>query len=117
MRDRKEKERKEQEDRDRAIEEAKQREIEAKQEEERKVREEKAREVTRRKEAVKQLAAVCEERGPAGCRYDRYFVEEFAKKIKTTEEIEAYAQRLRAYDADASAEDFKLEIERIIVET
>jgi len=44
-------------------------------------------------------------------------VEEFAKKIKTTEEIEAYSQRLRAYDADASAEDFKLEIERIIVET
>ena len=113
IRDRKEKERKEQEDRDRAIEEAKQREIDAKLEEEKRIREEKGREVTRRKEAIRQLSAVCEERAP-GTRYDKYFIEEFAKKFKTTEEIDKIAQRLRDFP---EGEDFIKEIEAVVDST
>ena len=84
IRDRKEKERKEIEDRDRLVQEAKQREIDAKLDEEKKVKEEKARQVLIRKESVKQLYLLTEERAP-GTRYDRFFVEEFAKKIKETQ--------------------------------
>jgi hypothetical protein len=52
------------------------------------VREEKGREVLKRKDLVKQLWTLCEDRVP-GTKYDRYFIEEFAKKFKTTEQVEA----------------------------
>ncbi len=94
VRDRKERERKEVEDRERAIQEAKQREIDAKLEEERRIKEEKGREVLKRKEAVRGLWTISEERAP-GTRYDRFFFEEFAKKIKETSKIEELIERLK----------------------
>jgi single-stranded DNA-specific DHH superfamily exonuclease len=63
--------------------------------------------VARRKEAVRALVAVCEEKGQ-GTRYDKYFIEEFVKKIKTTEDIESLIERLR------EATDFITEIEDAI---
>lgn len=110
IRDRKEREKKDQEDRERAVEEAKQRELEAKQEEERRVRKEKGEEVTRRKEAIRNLIAICEERAP-GTRYDKYFIEEFVKKFKTTVEIDSLIQKLREIPA---SEDFVNTFESII---
>jgi hypothetical protein len=94
VRDRKEKERKDIEDRDRIIQEAKQREIDLKNEEEKKVKEDKAREIQKRKEAVRGLSSLCEERAP-GTRYDRFFFEEFTKKVKETAGIEEIIERLR----------------------
>lgn len=52
-------------------------------EEEKKVKEDKVKEVIRRKEAVRTLSLVCEERAP-GTRYDRFFFDEFTKKIRET---------------------------------
>ena len=109
IRDRKEKERKEIEDRDRAIQEAKQREIDAMLEEEKKVKEEKAREVQRRKECVKVLYLLSEERAP-GTRYDRYFLEDYCKKFKETQQIEEITSRLREYQGA----EFVAELEKII---
>jgi hypothetical protein len=42
-------------------------------------------------------------------------VEEFAKKIKTTEEIEAYVTRLK--QIEATPEEFKAEVDLIVSET
>jgi hypothetical protein len=42
---------------------------------------------------------VCEERAP-GTKYDRYFIEEFAKKIKQTEVIEEIVVRLKTLEGD-----------------
>jgi hypothetical protein len=62
------------------------------------------------------MSAVCEERAPTGSRYDRYFVEEFAKKIKNTDDIEKYVTRLREFEPLASPEAFKEEFELLISE-
>jgi predicted cupin superfamily sugar epimerase len=62
--------------------------------EERKIKEEKAKEVMRRKEAVRNLSLVSEERAP-GTRYDRFFFDEFTKKIKETSKIEEIIERLK----------------------
>jgi hypothetical protein len=65
--------------------------------------------VTRRKEAVKTLFTLTEERAP-GTRYDRYFIEEFAKKIKETAGIDEITQRLKAFEGA----EFVTEVERIV---
>jgi hypothetical protein len=36
-----------------------------------------------------------------GTRYDRYFMEEFSKKIKNTEEIEEIVTRLKEIEGDS----------------
>jgi hypothetical protein len=112
IKERKDRERKEIEDRQRAIEEAKQRELEAKAEEEKRIRDEKAKEVARRKEAVKKLSQICEERAP-GTRYDRYFFEEFTKKLKTTEAIEEMTEKLMSSE-NLSGPLFVEEIEKLV---
>ena len=111
LRDRKEKERRDIEERDRIIQEAKQREIDAKAEEERKIKEDKAREIQKRKEAVRGLSALCEERAP-GTRYDRFFFDEFTKKIKETGAIEEIIERLK----EVEGASFVAEVERIVNE-
>jgi hypothetical protein len=82
-----------------------------KNEEEKKVKEDKAREISKRKEAVRGLSSLCEERA-AGTRYDRFFFEEFTKKIKETAAIEEIIERLKAADAG----HFVQEIEKIVSE-
>lgn len=109
VRDRKEKERKDLEDKERVIQEAKQREIDAKADEERKIKDEKVREAQRRREAVRTLSMLSEERAP-GTRYDRFFFEEFTKKIKETAGIEELIETLKA----AKDSEFVPEIEKII---
>ncbi len=66
----------------------------------------------RRKEAVKGLWTVSEERAP-GTRYDRFFFEEFAKKIKDTAQIEELIERLKKVVGEA---EFVKEVEKIISE-
>ena len=85
-RDRKDKQSQEIVDREQAIIDAKQREADEKAEQEKKAKEERGRQVILRKEAIKNLSALCEERA-AGTRYDRYWVQEFAKKFKTGEDL------------------------------
>ncbi len=65
----------------------------------------------KRKEAVRSLSTLCEERAP-GTRYDRFFFEEFTKKIKETAGIEEIIERLKA----VKAADFVVEVEKIIYE-
>ena len=117
VRDRKAMQRKEIEDRDKAVEEAKQKEVDLKLGEEKRIKEERLRETLRRKESVKQLAIVCEERIPSGCKFDKYWVAEFVKKIKTIEQIDTYVQRLRELNPKGTGEEFKEEIQCIISES
>lgn len=63
----------------------------------------------RRKEAVKCLYILSEERAP-GTRYDRYFIEEFVKKIKEIQHIEEITEKLKAFEGA----EFVTEIEKII---
>ena len=65
----------------------------------------------KRKEAVRSLSTLCEERAP-GTRYDRFFFEEFTKKIKETAGIEEIIERLKP----VKAADFVVEVEKIIYE-
>ena len=69
--------------------------------------------MVRRREAVKQLSAICEERLP-GTNFDRYFIQEFAKKFKNAEGIEAVITRLR--DVRGGFDEFKFELEAVIYE-
>lgn len=62
-----------------------------------------------RKEAVRHLIAACQEKLP-GTNYDRFFVEEFAKKLRTIEIIESVVQRMR----DSSPETARHVIEEIV---
>jgi hypothetical protein len=73
------------------------------------VKEEKAREVQRRKECVKVLYLLSEERAP-GTRYDRYFLEDYCKKFKETQQIEDITSTLREYQGA----EFVAELEKII---
>ena len=59
------------------------------------------------------LATLCEERMP-GTRYDRYYMEEFSKKVKNTEEIEEIVSRLKEIEGDS--EVFKEAFEQVIKE-
>lgn len=43
--------------------------------------------IRKRKELIKELGAISEERIP-GSKYDRFWAEEFTKKIKKLEELE-----------------------------
>lgn len=65
----------------------------------------------RRKEAIKNLSLVAEERAP-GTRYDRFFFDEFTKKVKETTKIEEIIERLKA----VPQEDVVGEIEKLISE-
>lgn len=55
-------------------------------EEGRRVKEEKDALLRKRKELLRELSLLCQERLP-NTKYDRFFVEEFSKKIKTVEAI------------------------------
>lgn len=50
--------------------------------------------IRKRKENIKLLGALCEERLP-GTKYDRFFSEEFCKKLKTGEEVENFINSLK----------------------
>lgn len=54
---------------------------------------------------VKDLTTVCVEKLP-GTKYDKYFVEEFVKKIKTNEELEEFIANIRALKV-GSLDDFE----------
>ena len=90
-REKKETMRKEQEEKLRQEEDVKQKEIERLQEEERRQKEEKDAQLKKRKEAVKELIALCE-----NTQYDRFFIEEFCKKIRSAEDIEELNGAIRA---------------------
>ena len=117
VRDRKALQRKEIEDRDKAVEDAKQKEVDLKLGEEKRIKDERLKETLRRRESVKQLAIVCESRIPDGCKFDKYWVAEFVKKIKTIEQIDTYVQRLRDFNPKRTSEEFKEEIQCIISES
>lgn len=65
----------------------------------------------RRKEAVKGIISICEERAP-GTRYDRFFFDEFTKKIKETSKIYELTERLK----NVEQAEFISEVEKIIAE-
>jgi len=56
-------------------------------EEERKIKEEKDSMIKRRKELIRLISVLCEEKLPES-KYDKFFVEEFSKKVKRNEELE-----------------------------
>jgi len=60
----------------------------------RKVKEEKENLLKRRKEIIKELTAQCTDK-LAGTKFDRFFVEEFVKKIKGIEELEEIVNLLK----------------------
>ena len=55
------------------------------------------------------LYLLSEERAP-GTRYDRYFIEEYCKKFKETQQIEEVTSTLREYQGA----EFVAELEKII---
>ena len=65
--------------------------------------------VKKRKEAVRDLIVACVEKLP-GTNYDRFFAEEFAKKLRTVEIIESVTQRMR----NATLETALVTIEEIV---
>jgi len=108
-RDRKMKEIAEREARDREIERKKQEEIDRKREEERKAKEAKDLEQRKYKLAVSVLGEYLEENLP-GTKYDRYFVEEFCKRMKSGEEVEKLTETLK------NGENLQKEVERLVNE-
>lgn len=64
--------------------------------------------VKRRRELVKEFGLLCQDKLP-GTNYDRFFIEEVCKKIKTTEEIDTIVTTLRTVEP----EEFK---ERLLEE-
>lgn len=96
----KEKARQEIEEKVRQQELLKQQEIDRKNEEERKAKEEKEAIIRKRKEHVRRLGEICQEKLP-GSKYDRFFAEEFCKKIKGNEELDQFMDRLKEV-ADSS---------------
>ena len=111
--DRKDKQRQEIVEREQAIIDAKQRELDEKADQEKIAKEERGRQVILRKEAIKNLSTLCEERA-TGTRYDRYWVQEFAKKFKTGEDLIQLLKRLEA--VEGGQEEFKEELEKVICE-
>jgi hypothetical protein len=53
----------------------------------------------------------CEEKA-SGTKFDRYFIDEFTKKIKVTDEIEIIIEKVRGFSG--SVEEFKSMFEDII---
>ena len=83
----------------------KQQEVDRKNEEVRKVKEERDALIRRRKENVRLLGSTCEERLP-GSNFDRFFAEEFCKKLKTPEALEEFMDKFKE-----TAENCKTEAE------
>lgn len=65
-----------------------------KEEEEKRVKEEKMMVMKKRKEGIKEFIGVCEEVVP-GSKYDKFFCEEFVKKLKKNEEIDELITKIR----------------------
>jgi hypothetical protein len=93
VRDRKANKRKELEDQIAAVEALKIKEVEVKKIDDSKAKEEKAALLKKRREVVKELSNLCEQR-LVGSKYDRWFVEEFVKKIPQLDVIEDIMHRL-----------------------
>lgn len=72
----------------------KQMEIDKKNEEERKIKEEREAQIRKRKEHVRRLGEICQEKMP-GSKYDRFFAEEFCKKLKTNDELDQFMDKLK----------------------
>lgn len=112
VKDRKDKQRKELEDKIKEQEMIKQREIDLKNEEERRLKEEKEALLKRRKELVKLISNLCEEKLPES-NFDRYFVQEFSKKLKAQQQLENMLELL----SNSTDADFKGKLEGFIAET
>jgi hypothetical protein len=99
VRDRKANKRKELEDQIAAVEALKVKEVEVKKADDSAAKEEKAKMLKMRRELVKSFSNLCEEK-LVGSKYDRWFVEEFVKKIPGVEPIQEIANRLRVLSGD-----------------
>ena len=77
------------------VEALKVKEVVIKKEEDKKAKEDKITLIKKRKEKVKEFSNLCELK-LVGSNYDRFFVEEFVKKIPKLEAIEEIIEKLRA---------------------
>jgi hypothetical protein len=61
--------------------------------------------IKKRKELVKEMSNLCEAK-LVGTKYDRWFVEEFVKKIPKIEVIEEIVEKLRALTGNDMVKEF-----------
>lgn len=112
IRESKDKVRRDIEEKEKVIQDAKQRELDIKLDLEKRAKEDKKTDLARRKETVKLLSTLCEEKA-TGTNYDRYFFEEFTKRFKLTSQIEEIYQKLESVKM---AKNFVEEVENIVVQ-
>lgn len=93
IREGKDKIRREIEEREKVIQDAKQRVLDVAADLEKRAKDDKKTDLARRKETIKQLWTLTEEKA-TGTKYDRYFFEEFTKRFKLTSQIEEILAKL-----------------------
>ncbi len=104
VKDIKDRARKEIEDRVKEQEAIKQREVDRIAEEDKQKKGQMQDAQRKRREVIKEFIRLCEEKMP-GTKYDRYFCDEYAKKIKKTEDIEEIISKLNTFTPGKEALD------------